>query len=229
MLCYNSDSKMKSMPSHPPAFPDLPPGAAVAVALARLAAAVRHHSWQGAADAGLTPTQGQLLDLLSRRAGATLSEAAEALAIRPATASEAVATLVDKGLVAKARQPADGRRLALRLTARGRQTARAAAAWPSFLARAAGGLSATDQSALLRLLVQLIRELQARGDIPVARMCATCRFFRPHAHADAARPHHCAFVDAPFGDGAYRFDCEDQEAADPTPAALTLRRFLAEA
>jgi DNA-binding MarR family transcriptional regulator len=209
----------------PPPFPDDDPAAAVAVALARLAAAVRQHAWQGAAEAGLTPTQGQLADLLSRRRGATLAELADALGIGAATASEAIAVMVEKGLVEKARAAGDGRRLALRLTARGERSARASAAWPAFLAGAAAALPDADRRALLALLVRLIRELQERGEIPVARMCVTCRFFRPHRHADSLRPHHCAFVDAPFGDGAFRFDCPDHEAAEPAAAAAALERF----
>jgi hypothetical protein len=40
-------------------------------------------------------------------------------------------------------------------------------------------------------------------------MCATCVFFRPDVHDDPERPHHCAFVDAPFGDRQLRLDCDD--------------------
>jgi hypothetical protein len=45
-------------------------------------------------------------------------------------------------------------------------------------------------------------------------MCVTCRYFRPHVHSDPERPHHCAFVDAPFGDRALRLDCRDHEAKE---------------
>jgi hypothetical protein len=36
-----------------------------------------------------------------------------------------------------------------------------------------------------------------------------CRFVRPYLHANAREPHHCAYVDAPFGDGELRVDCAD--------------------
>jgi hypothetical protein len=71
------------------------------------------------------------------------------------------------------------------------------------------GLDSEEQAALLRILVKMIRVLQDQGAIPVARMCASCRFFRPHAHPDPDRPHHCAFVDAPFGDRELRLECPD--------------------
>lgn len=59
----------------------------------------------------------------------------------------------------------------------------------------------------------LIRALQVARGIPVQRMCVTCAHFRPHAHDDADEPHHCAFVDAAFGDAALRIDCGDHEDA----------------
>ena len=56
---------------------------------------------------------------------------------------------------------------------------------------------------------------------------ATCTHFRPHAHADAACPHHCTFVDAAFGDANLRLDCGDHEPAPAEAAAALWRRFAA--
>ena len=66
------------------------------------------------------------------------------------------------------------------------------------------------------LLDEALQEARA---IPVQRMCLTCRHFRPHVHDDPARPHHCAFVDAAFGDAALRLDCADHETARDEEAA----------
>jgi len=49
-------------------------------------------------------------------------------------------------------------------------------------------------------------------------MCVTCRYFRPNAHDDPERPHHCAFVEAAFGDRNLRVDCLDH---DPAGAEVT--------
>jgi hypothetical protein len=72
--------------------------------------------------------------------------------------------------------------------------------------------------------VTMIRTLQVRGRIPVARMCVSCRFFRPYRHDHPTTPHHCAFVDAPFGDGELRLDCPDHL---PAPAAQAERTWHA--
>jgi hypothetical protein len=85
-------------------------------------------------------------------------------------------------------------------------------------------LSAQEQAVLLKILVKLIRGLQLKGEIPVARMCVSCQHFRPHAHADADEPHHCNFVDAPFGDRALRIDCPDYV---PAPASQAQEAWTA--
>lgn len=192
-------------------------GQRLATGFAKIAVALRHQAWQGGHPRDLTPTQGEALILLQQRPGATLAQVGEALGIRPSTASEAVATLARKGLVAKERSPQDRRALRLFLTTRGRDEASAAALWPNFLARTIEGLPADEARVLMRTLQRMILSLQRKGEIPVARMCAGCRFFRPNAHGEGRRPHHCAFVDAPFGDSDLRFDCNDHEAAE-TPA-----------
>ena len=186
-----------------------PLGQRIAFAFERLSTALRHNAWQEATPRRLTPTQGEILTLLERRPGVPLKEVAELIGVRPATASEAVRVLVEKGWVEKSRHPEDRRALWLRLTPDGRDLARGAASWTDFLARAVEGLQEDEGEVLLRSLMHLIERLQVEGRIPSARMCSTCRYFRPHRHDDSNKPHHCAFVDAPFGDRDLRFDCAD--------------------
>lgn len=190
-----------------------PVGQRAAAGLARLSIALRHEAWQRSFAQDLTPTQGQVLVFLRRQPGSTLNELAEVLAVRASTASEAVQTLVGKGLVSKDRDPTDRRRKRLRLTSRGKEQADDAAQWPDVLARVVDDLEDGEQAVLLRLLQRLIRELQLRGEIPAAQMCSTCRYFQPYVHDDDRSPHHCAFVDLPFGDRDLRLDCPDHETA----------------
>src|SRR3546814_1949368 len=68
-----------------------------------------------------------------------------------------------------------------------------------------------ERAAFLKGLTKMIGALQTRGTIPVQRMCVSCAHFRPNVHSDAATPHHCAFVDAAFGDASLRLDCRSEE------------------
>lgn len=186
----------------------------VSTGLSKIGMALKTRAWRGAGPERLTPTQGQALVLLRGAAkGLRLDEVARGLGVTAPTASDAVTALVAKGLVIRSRAPDDHRAIALRLTAEGAALADRVADWPDFLLRAVDTLDADEQTGFLRGLVKIIRGLQEAGDIPPQRMCITCRYFRPNVHADRERPHHCAFVDAPFGDRHLRLDCIDQELA----------------
>jgi len=53
----------------------------------------------------------------------------------------------------------------------------------------------------------------------------TCQHFRPNVHADPAAPHHCAFVDAAFGDGAQMIDCPDHDPLPETQRESVWQRY----
>jgi DNA-binding MarR family transcriptional regulator len=213
------------------AFPDTPallPGKLV-IGLAKLGIAMRHQAWTRAGRRGLNPTQGQVLVVLRGAGGAGLriSELADRLAVAPATVSDSVAALARKGLVTKARDPADARAVSVFLTVTGQAEAEDAAGWPDVLLEAVRTLEADEQAALYRALLKTVRALQVRGRIPVSQMCVTCSFFRPYAHAGEPQPHHCALVDAPFGDAQVRLDCPEHQAAPSESAERAWVTFTA--
>lgn len=199
----------------------------ITAGLAKLGAALRSRAWRAADARGLTPTQGEVLGFLRSRAPlpVRLSAVAEALQTSAPTASDAVAALVRKGLVERGRDDDDARAVALRLTQAGHGESQRAAEWPDFMLRAVETLPQVEQEALLRALVRMIRELQLRCEIPVARLCVTCRYFRPYAHGTGDAPHHCALVDAAFGDRHLRLDCPDHDPAPADEARETWTRF----
>ena len=197
------------------------------IGLAKLGLALRHEAWQSAAPRGLTPTQAQAVVCLERGASRRLGELARELGVTDATASDAVRVLVEKGLVRKERDDDDARALRLVLTPAGRREARRAGQWPDAFLLGAADLSTEERGVLLRGLSKIIRRLQLEGRIPVARMCASCAYFRPHAHRDAMRPHHCAFVDAAFGEHELRLECPDHVAAAPEESDTRWRHFVA--
>jgi DNA-binding MarR family transcriptional regulator len=179
--------------------------------LYKLGIALRSQAWQGAEAQGLTPTQGQILAILQLRSrdGIRLSDVAQELAVSAATASDAVSALVKKGLVARTQATDDRRAIALRLTAAGELPAAQAAQWPDFLLTAVDELSPDEQLIFFRGLTKIILKLQQQNQIPVARMCLTCEYFRADAYDDRARPHHCQLVNAPFGERDFRLDCPE--------------------
>lgn len=194
--------------------------------LARIGVFLRSQDWKKAEQAGLTATQGQILAYLAARGPVRVGAIAESLAVTQPTASDAVSAMVRKKLLEKRPDPADARAALLHLTRAGERKAQEIAVWPDALLAAIDELDATERAVFLRSLTKMIRTLQLRRAIPVQRMCVTCRHFRPNVHDDANTPHHCAFVDAAFGDALLRLDCGDYEALSEKRAVAVWQQFV---
>ncbi len=217
------------MPRAFPRDPEQAPARKLVAGLAKLGLAIRSQAWQEASRSGLTPTQGQMLGLLAASEGPQrLSHLAAELGVTAATASESLSALVDKGLASKRPDPDDRRAVAIALTRKGREEAAKAAEWPDFLLAGARALSSVEQEVFLRGVLKMIRDLQERGFIAPSRLCLTCVHFRPFAHPGDKAPHHCAFVDAPFGGGDLRLDCADHAPAPDAQADAAWRRFCSQ-
>ena len=201
--------------------------AQIAFAFGRLAALLRAGAWQAAASVGLNPAQIEIIGHLARRGPVRQGDLAEALSVSAASLSDSVASLARKGLVVRAPDPQDGRALQVSLSAEGKTIAASLPPAPEALVIALDTLSERETGDLLRTLTRLIRSLQEARAIPVQKMCVTCRYFRPRVHAEADRPHHCAFVNAAFGDAGLRLDCGEHEAAPLAETAAAWRRFEA--
>jgi DNA-binding MarR family transcriptional regulator len=194
--------------------------------LARLAAAMRSDDWTRAEATGLKPTQLAILDYLAGRdRPVRVKEIAIHLGVSQPTATDSIAALERKGYAEKAAAAGDKRAAAVVVSAAGRAILAEASAAEGSAAAAARALPAGEQEDLLMSIVKMIRHLQEAEAIPVQRMCATCRYFRPYQHDDAAKPHHCDFVNAAFGQRDFRVDCREHETADPATRAATWDAF----
>jgi hypothetical protein len=146
------------------------------------------------------------------------------LGVRQPTVTGSVIALERKGLVRRQADPADARATIVKVTPEA--VAQPAAAVPSLAAAALADLSEAEQASLLKTLIKLIRSLQLRHAIPPQRICVTCKYFRPNVHPEAAEPHHCAFVDAPFGNRALRLDCAEHGQAGAPEMARNWNAFM---
>ncbi|WP_369068259.1 MarR family winged helix-turn-helix transcriptional regulator [Kineococcus terrestris] len=197
--------------------------------LSRIALVLRTQAWRGAEPEGVTPTQAQALTALRESGGGVrLAELAAQLGVSAPTMSVRVNAMIAKGLVVR-EAGADKRSVRLRLSPAGADLLERAARWSDPLDRAVGVLDDREQEDFLRSLVKVVRTLQVQGDIAPQRTCVTCRHFRPLAHPDGPLPHHCAYVDAPFGDRHLRLACPEHEDAPPPQQEAAWERFTGRA
>ena len=205
---------------------DLPLAEKLGHALNRISLAMRADSWQATSEEGLNPTQGKILTLLgSRSGGLRLGDIATELAVSAPTVSDSVGALIEKGLVKKERANDDGRAIAVTLLPAGRLVAKKMQSGGDSIGFAIELLPDDEREQLYRSIIKLIRGLQVAKRIPVARMCVTCQYFRPRVHDDDQRPHHCALVDAAFGDRTIREDCPEHQVADEHLAEQNWKKF----
>jgi len=172
--------------------------------------------------AGLERTlaQQQLLLLLSqRRDGYTLSDLAGDAGMTTLTTESSIGTLVREGLVVMGPAAASPSDVLVTITERGRAQAPHLLHWASDLLAELRNLDEMGQLQLLQVVTGHIRRLQQQGQIPVVKMCLTCRFFDGYAHPGTADPHHCRLVDAAFGHQLLRVRCPEQEPAAGLPQA----------
>jgi DNA-binding MarR family transcriptional regulator len=192
-----------------------PLGQRLATGLARVAVAVHRPPADGIER---TLAQQQVLLVLSQRRDVyPLTNLARDLGMDRSDLLAAVSTLVKEGLVvfepAPSYTPSDVR---VSLTAAGRNQPRELMNWAADLLADLHTMNETNQRALLPVVVRRIRQMQDNGQIPVARMCVTCRFFDGYRHATSEAPHHCWLVDKPFGHRDLRLRCpEAQPGASP--------------
>lgn len=202
-----------------------PLAARVATGLHKIGLAMKHQTWREANDAGLSPTQGQILALLVANGPLTGTELSRRLGVTLPTVSDSVRVLVEKRLVTRSPDPRHPRGVRLAPTRAGAALGTRARSWPELMADAVNTLAPDEQRALYRAVLKMVRTLQEQGLVPMSGMCVTCVYFRPHVRAGAS-PHHCAFVDAPLPDDQLRLDCPDQALAPEPDRSAGWARFL---
>jgi DNA-binding MarR family transcriptional regulator len=138
---------------------------------------------------------------------------AEEFGLSRATVSDAVGTLETKGLVRREPWPRDGRVATLRLTPEGEEVAVGLSGWADVVEEQLESFAPREKEVVMRLLMRLISALQGAGVITVARMCVSCRFFRPDARPRSVSPNYCALLDLPLSGADLRTDCPEHEPA----------------
>ncbi len=137
---------------------------------------------------------------------------ARELNVSDPTVSDAVGTLIRKGLITRRRDPSDRRSHELILTAAGRKVAASVHRWTAPAEMATSKLDRAESEQLLDSLIVVIGQLHDAGLLPVSRACSTCT----HLGVEMGQPrsYRCLFYDTPMAVSDLRVDCADHVAVD---------------
>ena len=188
----------------------------IAFGFHKIGLAIRHGEWDAGFKNQLTPTQAKILSILQearpdKRIRA--KDVASEMGVSMPTAVESIQALCRKGLIRKEPSQQDKREKFLLLLPKGKVAAKQADEGLLFLQQAIESLDTEDQAVLLKGMITIVRELQKQNKLSVAHMCVSCEYFEAYAHKGAAYPHHCHYVDLPFGTPELHIECPDYEAA----------------
>ncbi|OYW98262.1 MAG: MarR family transcriptional regulator [Rhizobiales bacterium 32-66-8] len=115
------------------------------------------------ADLGLFPGQESVLKLLLEHDGRTMGDLANALRVRPPTASKTIARLTAQGLVERRATDGDGRLVRVFLTEAGRERGSSIdKIWDALEAEMVAGLDGKERKRLRKLLRKVEKNLATR-------------------------------------------------------------------
>lgn len=183
--------------------------------LERLGQALRSLQRNEAQRHGLSPLQLQLLIQLHHggQTDGRVSAMADRFDVRSPTISDAVATLIDKGLAERRPSASDRRVREIVPTAAGVALVARADGWAEDLRRTLGAMPKAAKLASYDLVTSLLAALFDQGVVSVARLCRTCRFLEV-APATGA-PYRCGLLRTDMQAEALRLDCPEHEVAAP--------------
>lgn len=183
--------------------------AKILVALERITEVFRVALWNVGKTNGLSPLQIQLLIFLKfhRAELRKVSYLAQEFNLSKPTISEAVRTLLKKGLIEKETLPEDTRSFLIHLSDKGEQLVHEISFFANDLKQGFSNWSEKKKRDFYQQLLQLINNLQQLGWISIQRTCYSCRFFQN----DQQGPY-CKFLKMPLQTEQLQVDCPDFES-----------------
>lgn len=184
----------------------------IAYLLERVSVVYKVLLWNLAKEQKLTPLQIQIMLFINNRITeeCTPSNISMDLQITKATLSDAVKTLIKKGLIKKISFHKDRRSALLILTHRGRNLVKRIEGIGDTLAAHIRDLNTQEKEYALLFLIRLINSLYYSGLIKIARICPTCKFFIKDTKSgeDGLKARHiCSLTDTEITDTSINVNC----------------------
>jgi DNA-binding MarR family transcriptional regulator len=178
----------------------------VVAALERLSEGFRVLLWNEAKVLNISPIQIQVLIFLKFHTAekCKVSYLAQEFNMTKATISDAVKSLLEKGLIEKITNASDTRSYEIHLSDTGQKAVHQAALFANPFLQSFDTLTSEQKAVLLDSLLQMIHRLHQAGIITIQRMCQTCQFLQKNGNE-----YYCNLLNKPLAQTEFRLDCPE--------------------
>ncbi len=134
----------------------------------------KNHNWEIAYKEKLTPTQIDILKIISVYPNVGVSLLSKELRTSKATISESVKVLIEKGIIRASKKEKDRRRICLSLTAKGKNIVRRLNKVNEIMKELLKGINKQEKINTYKFLLSFVKNLKERDNLWVVRICAFC-------------------------------------------------------
>ncbi len=182
--------------------------------LERLSQVFRFLLWEYAKEHQLSPIQIQFLIYIAShsRKFSSVSELARAFSLTPATVSDAVTVLEQKGLVQKMVSKRDKRKFPLTLTKAGQQLSHHVKNWSEPFLNRLQEFPLQTRESLLEFLLKMVESLKQADLLDEINTCFSCGFLLT-GHEDLES--RCILRNVPLNGYDFRLNCANYKQLDP--------------
>ncbi len=167
--------------------------------------------WDISKETGISPLGIQVILFLAENPAerALPSFISEELGVTRATLSEALKTLVKKGLIKEEKSKKDKRYKFLKLTERGEKVLKKIlSGYRGEISKGLKTLKLREKRELYTLLLKIISEFQDKNVIRISRMCINCANFVKNAFPDPVKKHLCKLTGKKLSDYDIKVKCD---------------------
>ena len=184
-------------------------------AFEKISLALRMQAWMIAKPMLLNPAQTQLLTFLLKHKNQVnrVGLLAKEFIISKATISDTLSSLERKELIYKLFTPGCKRNFVIQLTPAGEKAARQADLYTAELLSAVNHIPGNARQKLFAALGDIILHLHSTGQIPVQRMCLSCKY-----HQQMGKQHYCNLLKRLLKVPDLQIDCPDYQILIPGEA-----------
>ncbi|MCS6873956.1 MAG: MarR family transcriptional regulator [Pyrinomonadaceae bacterium] len=178
----------------------------IVASLERISQIFRSLLWKQAKSFNLTPLQIQILIFLKYHNDekSCVSYLSKEFNLSKPTVSEAISTLIKKGLIKKRKNLEDNRRQSFLLTESGIELTEKIELFAFPIKEIIKSFNQNEKQALWESLIRIISQANRKGLIPLQRMCFTCKFYERRQGTDF-----CKLLDTELKIHQIRIDCPE--------------------